>query len=132
LEQEVYRIDRVPGVPKWYDALYLECLDKDPSNRPELNYVQDTMKSKSANPYAVRDGYDTSLTDIDPNYLRPVGAATDCSGINLKILLIDSYLYLVLFAKGKIVMVLVSQSLQPLRRSIGRSIQSSGYPLGRH
>lgn len=46
--------------------------------------------------------------------LDPVAAATDCRGISLKILLIDSYLYLVLLAKCKIVMVLVLQSLQRL------------------
>lgn len=70
LEREVYRIDRVPGVPEWYEALYLECLDKDRSNRPELKYVQDMMKSKTADPYAVRDGYDTGLTDVDPKLLK--------------------------------------------------------------
>lgn len=70
LEQEAYRIDRVPGVPEWYEKLYLECLDKDPSNRPELKYVRDMIKSKTADPYAVRDCYDTGLTDVDPKLLE--------------------------------------------------------------
>ena len=36
LDKEVYGIDRVPGVPEWYEQLYMAYMDKEPRKRPTL------------------------------------------------------------------------------------------------
>jgi serine/threonine protein kinase len=36
MDHDVYRIDRIPGVPEWYEQLYISCLNKDPEARPDM------------------------------------------------------------------------------------------------
>ncbi|KAI8141206.1 kinase-like domain-containing protein [Fennellomyces sp. T-0311] len=38
-EENVYRIDPVPGLPEWYQKLYVACLEPRPENRPDANEI---------------------------------------------------------------------------------------------
>ncbi|KAG2228149.1 hypothetical protein INT45_009195 [Circinella minor] len=38
-EDYVYRIDTVPGLPEWYQKLYVACLEPRPENRPDANEI---------------------------------------------------------------------------------------------
>ncbi|KAI9286870.1 kinase-like domain-containing protein [Umbelopsis sp. AD052] len=42
---EVYRIEPVPGVPKWYEALYTACLEPNPANRPDADEICSIVRS---------------------------------------------------------------------------------------
>ncbi|GAB5587626.1 hypothetical protein Unana1_02526 [Umbelopsis nana] len=70
MNKEVYQIDAVPGVPKWYEQLYLSCSDRDPSKRPEFMYLKDTICEHAPDGREVQKGYDTGLVDVDPKLLE--------------------------------------------------------------
>ncbi|KAG1458619.1 hypothetical protein G6F46_000261 [Rhizopus delemar] len=38
-EDHVYRIEPVPGLPRWYEALYTACLEPKPKNRPDAHQI---------------------------------------------------------------------------------------------
>ncbi|KAG1310914.1 hypothetical protein G6F64_004204 [Rhizopus arrhizus] len=38
-EDHVYRIEPVPGVPDWYQKLYVACLEPNPDNRPSASDI---------------------------------------------------------------------------------------------
>ncbi|KAI9497049.1 kinase-like domain-containing protein [Zychaea mexicana] len=38
-EDNVYRVDTVPGLPEWYQKLYVACLEPRPENRPDANEI---------------------------------------------------------------------------------------------
>lgn len=38
-EEKVYRIEPVPGLPEWYQKLYIACLEPRPENRPDANEI---------------------------------------------------------------------------------------------
>lgn len=69
MDNDVYQIDRVPGVPDWYEKLYMSCLDKDSNNRPELKYVQETLKARATNPQDLPPASESDLQDVDPALL---------------------------------------------------------------
>ncbi|KAG2177607.1 hypothetical protein INT44_008119 [Umbelopsis vinacea] len=47
LDKEVYQINPVPGVPEWYEQLYIACMDKDPSKRPTLDKIRADLEERS-------------------------------------------------------------------------------------
>ncbi|GAB5591360.1 hypothetical protein Unana1_06260 [Umbelopsis nana] len=44
-DPDVYRIEPVPGVPKWYEALYTACLEPNPANRPDADEICSVVRS---------------------------------------------------------------------------------------
>jgi hypothetical protein len=70
MNKEVYQIDAVPGVPRWYEQLYLSCLDRDPSKRPEFQYLKDTICEHAPDRREVQKGHDTGLVDVDAKLLE--------------------------------------------------------------
>ncbi|KAI7882568.1 kinase-like protein [Lichtheimia hyalospora FSU 10163] len=38
-EDNVYRITVVPGIPEWYEKLYVACLEPHPENRPDASEI---------------------------------------------------------------------------------------------
>lgn len=42
---DVYRIESVPGIPKWYEALYTACLEPNPANRPDADEICSIVRS---------------------------------------------------------------------------------------
>lgn len=37
--EDVYRIEPVPGVPEWYEKLYIACMEPQPENRPDTSEI---------------------------------------------------------------------------------------------
>jgi len=46
---DVYRIEPVPGVPKWYEALYTACLEPNPANRPDADEICSIVRAHNEN-----------------------------------------------------------------------------------
>lgn len=44
-EDHVYRIEVVPGLPTWYQKLYIACLEPKPENRPDANEISLALQS---------------------------------------------------------------------------------------
>ncbi|KAI7895345.1 kinase-like domain-containing protein [Mucor mucedo] len=43
-EEHVYRIERVPGLPDWYERLYVACLEPKPENRPDAGEISRALQ----------------------------------------------------------------------------------------
>lgn len=69
LDKEVYQIDRVPGVPEWYEQLYMACMDRDPSKRPTLEKIKADIELRSPKSKSVRVFNDIRLEPVDRNLL---------------------------------------------------------------
>ncbi|KAI8582448.1 hypothetical protein K450DRAFT_227223 [Umbelopsis ramanniana AG] len=69
LDKEVYQINRVPGVPEWYEQLYIACMDKDPSKRPTLDKIQADIELRSPKSKSVRVFRDIRLEPVDTSLL---------------------------------------------------------------
>lgn len=44
-EDHVYRIESVPGLPEWYERLYVACLEPKPENRPDANEISQALQT---------------------------------------------------------------------------------------
>lgn len=43
-EEHVYRIEPVPGLPDWYEKLYVACLEPKPENRPNASQISQALQ----------------------------------------------------------------------------------------
>jgi serine/threonine protein kinase len=43
-EPDVYRVEPVPGLPAWYQTLYVACLEPNPENRPDANEMCEALQ----------------------------------------------------------------------------------------
>jgi serine/threonine protein kinase len=69
LDNEVYQIDRVTGVPNWYEQLYMACMDRDPSKRPTLDKIKADIELRSPKLKSVRVFRDIRLEPVDTDLL---------------------------------------------------------------
>lgn len=44
-EDHVYRVEPVPGLPEWYQTLYVACLEPKPENRPDAYEICEALQS---------------------------------------------------------------------------------------
>ncbi|GAB5592371.1 hypothetical protein Unana1_07271 [Umbelopsis nana] len=70
MDKEMYQIDRVPGVPEWYEQLYMACLDKDPNKRPPLGKIQAEIELRSPKSNTIRVFRDIRLEPVDTKLLE--------------------------------------------------------------